>query len=116
MPEDKPLTCSDCGKTFTWTSEEQEMFQERGFGNEPKRCPPCRKNRRNSRPPRFGGGGGARGRGGFGDRGPRPPPGGGGGGFRQTFTVACAKCGRDAVVPFKPRGDRPVYCNDCFRT
>jgi CxxC-x17-CxxC domain-containing protein len=96
---DKPLSCADCGKQFIWTSEEQEMFQRRGFSNEPKRCPHCRKQRRDSKP-----------------RGaPRRDFGGGGGGFRETFTVACAKCGRDAVVPFKPRGDRPVFCNECFR-
>jgi CxxC-x17-CxxC domain-containing protein len=124
VAEDKPLTCGDCGKTFTWTSEEQEMFQRRGFFNEPKRCPGCRKTRRDTRTGGgrgFGGGGGGGDRsfggGGGGGRFNRSgPPRGGGGGMRQSFTVQCAKCGRDAVVPFKPRGDRPVYCNDCFRS
>jgi len=28
--------------------------------------------------------------------------------------VICADCGRDSEVPFKPSGDRPVYCKECF--
>jgi CxxC-x17-CxxC domain-containing protein len=28
--------------------------------------------------------------------------------------VTCDKCGRPTQVPFKPTGDRPVYCRDCF--
>ena len=31
------------------------------------------------------------------------------------FTVNCASCGKEAKVPFQPRGDRPVYCSDCFQ-
>jgi CxxC-x17-CxxC domain-containing protein len=30
------------------------------------------------------------------------------------FQVTCSNCGNTAEVPFQPRGDRPVYCNDCF--
>jgi CxxC-x17-CxxC domain-containing protein len=33
---------------------------------------------------------------------------------RQLYDVKCAKCGKDAQVPFKPSGDRPVYCRDCY--
>jgi CxxC-x17-CxxC domain-containing protein len=29
-------------------------------------------------------------------------------------SVICAECGNQATVPFLPRGDRPVYCSDCF--
>jgi CxxC-x17-CxxC domain-containing protein len=29
-------------------------------------------------------------------------------------TVVCAMCGGEAVVPFVPRLDRPVYCSSCF--
>jgi CxxC-x17-CxxC domain-containing protein len=29
-------------------------------------------------------------------------------------TVTCSRCGNEAQVPFVPRSDRPVYCNDCF--
>lgn len=42
--------------------------------------------------------------------------GGGGRGFGRSemFDVVCSECGRDCQVPFKPTGDKPVYCNDCF--
>lgn len=26
----------------------------------------------------------------------------------------CSKCGKDCEVPFRPTGDKPIYCNDCF--
>lgn len=26
----------------------------------------------------------------------------------------CAECGNSCEVPFKPRGDKPVYCSNCF--
>ncbi|NIT03324.1 hypothetical protein GTO10_00020 [Candidatus Saccharibacteria bacterium] len=28
--------------------------------------------------------------------------------------MTCANCGKKAQVPFKPTGDRPVYCRDCY--
>lgn len=33
---------------------------------------------------------------------------------RQLYNVKCAKCGKQAQVPFKPSGGRPVYCRDCY--
>ena len=39
----------------------------------------------------------------------------GNGGGRQMYDAVCAECGRACKVPFEPRGDRPVYCSDCFR-
>ena len=33
---------------------------------------------------------------------------------RQLYNVKCAKCGKQTQVPFKPSGDRPVYCRDCY--
>jgi CxxC-x17-CxxC domain-containing protein len=39
-----------------------------------------------------------------------------GGGQREMYTATCASCGNEARVPFQPRGDKPVYCSDCFRT
>jgi len=33
---------------------------------------------------------------------------------RQLYDVKCAECGKDTQVPFKPSGDRPVYCRDCY--
>ena len=34
---------------------------------------------------------------------------------REMFEVTCAKCGKDCQVPFKPTGNKPVFCSDCFR-
>ena len=100
---DKQLACVDCGSEFTFTSGEQEHFAQLGFTNEPKRCPPCRAAKKASR----GGEGGGRSSGG----------GGGGrssGGPREMFPAVCAACNKPTQVPFQPRGDRPVYCSDCF--
>ncbi len=41
--QDKSIQCSDCGTTFTFSAGEQEFFQTKGFTNEPKRCPSCRR-------------------------------------------------------------------------
>ena len=46
---DKTLTCADCGKEFVFTEGEQAFYEEKGFTNEPKRCPECRKARKQQR-------------------------------------------------------------------
>ena len=33
---------------------------------------------------------------------------------RNFFQVICADCKKECEIPFKPSGDRPVYCKDCF--
>jgi CxxC-x17-CxxC domain-containing protein len=42
----------------------------------------------------------------------------GGGGFdrgpREMHKATCADCQKECEVPFKPSGDRPVYCKECF--
>ena len=43
--EDKEIVCKDCGKTFTFTVEEQQFYYERHL-SEPKRCNVCAKARR----------------------------------------------------------------------
>lgn len=40
---DKNLTCKDCGAEFVFTEGEQAFYKEKGFENEPQRCPDCRK-------------------------------------------------------------------------
>jgi CxxC-x17-CxxC domain-containing protein len=113
---DKTLKCMECGQDFTYTVAEQELHQSLGYQNEPKRCTPCREAKR-QRKGGPGGGGGPRGGGGGGGGGPRGGGGGGGGGggpAREYFVAICGECGKEAQLPFKPRGDRPVYCSDCF--
>lgn len=33
---------------------------------------------------------------------------------RQMHSAKCGDCGKTCEVPFRPTGERPVYCNDCF--
>ncbi len=106
---DKTLVCQDCGQEFSFTASEQQFYADRQF-SEPRRCPSCRAARKASRGDFGGSGGGSRG--GFG--------GGYGGGRsnssgpREMFTATCSSCGREAQVPFRPNGSKPVYCSDCF--
>ncbi len=158
---DKTLTCRDCGTPFVFTAGEQEFYAQKGFTNEPTRCPACRQSRKSQQGGARSGGGG----GGYSDRGGYSSGGGGGyggggggggggyssgggggsygggggsygddsyggggggdrggsrggyaaGGEREMHTVQCAQCGKDATVPFLPRGNKPVLCDDCFR-
>ena len=32
----------------------------------------------------------------------------------EMFRATCAECGKSCEIPFEPRDDRPVYCDDCF--
>ena len=98
---DRTLTCADCGKTFTFSADDQSYHAQKGFTNEPKRCPTCRAAKREQR--------GASSFGGY-------SSGGSSGGQREMFSATCASCGKEARVPFEPRGDKPVYCSDCFRS
>ena len=41
--------------------------------------------------------------------GPRDPHRG-----RPMYQAVCADCKKDCEIPFKPSGDRPVYCKECF--
>ena len=94
MYNDETLTCVDCGRPFAFTAGEQEFFAMKGFTNKPSRCTDCRSARKAGRSQNSGRGGG--------------------GGQREMFKATCSQCGGVAEVPFQPRGDKPVYCRDCF--
>ena len=100
---DKTLTCRACGATFVFTSGEQAFYASRGFDNEPARCPPCRAARKADRPT-----GSLVSTTGYTASGYATS------GRRDFFTTTCGQCGREARVPFQPRGDKPVYCRDCY--
>jgi CxxC-x17-CxxC domain-containing protein len=34
---------------------------------------------------------------------------------RPMFDATCSGCGQQTQVPFQPSGDRPVFCNECFK-
>lgn len=88
MFQDKTLTCRDCGKDFCFTAGEQEFYAEKGFENIPTRCKDCRIAKKNQSRD--------------------------GNGVRERYSATCAECGKEAIIPFKPKDDRPVYCSECF--
>jgi CxxC-x17-CxxC domain-containing protein len=90
--QDKTLQCFDCDTTFIFSADEQRFFQSKGYTNEPKRCPSCRRARK-ERQQRSGHNLGYE---------------------RQMFPAICAECGKQTEVPFVPREGRPVYCRDCY--
>ncbi|MEW6065465.1 MAG: zinc-ribbon domain containing protein [Bacillota bacterium] len=92
MFSDRTLTCRDCGAEFVFTAREQEFFAEKGFQNDPSRCPACRASRKQRMQ---------------GNDGYRPAQ-------RQMFDTVCDECGCSTQVPFQPSGTKPVYCRDCF--
>ena len=108
---DKPMTCRDCGQAFVFTSGEQEFFASKGFTNEPSRCPECRAARKAER----GGGSAGYSSGGYGSGGGYSSGGGDGRQDREMHEGTCSSCGNVARVPFVPRGDKPIYCSDCFQ-
>jgi CxxC-x17-CxxC domain-containing protein len=84
------LTCRDCGESFVFSAGEQQFFATKGLVNDPQRCPSCRsvaKHARTTSAPS---------------------------GSREYHAAVCNSCGGQAVVPFAPRSDRPVYCSTCF--
>lgn len=129
-PADQNLTCSVCGKSFIFTAGEQDFFRQKGFVSPPKRCPDCRRERRDKgrgpenqvyRAPTF-------------ETGVRrnPIPGGDyrSPAFREydaaaaqsmerarrpTFPVTCAQCGVETQLPFRPVEGKQYYCKDCYR-
>ncbi len=92
MYQDKTLTCQDCSQAFTFSADDQQYHAEKGYSNEPKRCPSCRQTRRAG----------------------QDSSGSYGSSQREMHPATCAQCGQQTQVPFLPRGDKPVYCSDCF--
>jgi len=84
MYQDETLKCEDCGQEFVFTVGEQEFYAEKGLVNKPKRCPECRKDRRqrNSR--------------------------------KKMYEAVCSECGAQTKVPFKPIEGKEIYCKECY--
>ena len=85
MYDDKTLVCQECHEEFVFTAGEQEFYASRGFENEPKRCPKCRAARKQATRA-----------------------------TKEMFDAVCDECGKPCKVPFKPNGEKPVYCSECF--
>lgn len=88
-PQMFPATCSECGRDC------EVPF--RPVNGRPVFCSNCFKKDEDSEP-RF-------------DRrdGGRPQF-----GEKRMFQAECAQCGKSCEVPFRPTGEKPVYCRDCF--
>jgi CxxC-x17-CxxC domain-containing protein len=85
--QDRSLTCRDCAEEFIFSAGEQAFFATKGLTNDPQRCPACRAVAKRARA----------------SEGPR-----------EFHAAICGACGGQAIVPFAPRNDRPVYCSSCF--
>lgn len=94
MATEMQIQCVQCGTTFSFTAEEQEFYESKGF-QAPRKCKPCRDVAKQNR----GGSGG-----GYGADRPQ----------RQLYPATCATCGIQTQVPFQPNGSKPVYCRECF--
>ncbi len=99
---DRILTCRECGSSFTFTTGEQAFYASRGLLNEPSRCNTCRGARKLTNPLSEG----YVHYGPFASFGGRTP--------RQMHPAICGQCGQMTEVPFLPKGDRPVFCSECF--
>lgn len=87
MYTDKTIICRDCGEEFIFTAGEQEFYAEHGLDKEPVRCRNCRNVRKHS-----------------GHQRPK----------RVLYEIVCSKCGKVESIPFEPRHDRAVFCNECY--
>ena len=89
-PSMHKAVCDECGQTC------EVPF--RPTGDKPIYCSNCFKGKRgdDSR------------------RSDRPSFGGGDRQDRQMYSAKCSECGNMCEVPFRPTGEKPVYCNTCF--
>ena len=89
--------CSDCG------SDCQVPF--RPTGDKPVLCSNCFRgsDSNDRRPSKFGGRNERR------DRSARPRH-----EERQMHDAVCDTCHKDCQVPFRPTGDKPIFCDNCF--
>ena len=87
MYQDRTITCRECGVEFVFSAGEQAFFASKGLQNVPQRCPSCRQAARQSHTVA---------------------------GPREYHAAICSSFGGQAMVPFAPRPDRPVYCSTCY--
>ena len=84
----KNLICVECGNEFAFSEDEKLIYERMGFAYTPKRCRICRgadKALKSASRPE-----------------------------KEMHTAICDACGKETQLPFKPKGDKPVYCRECF--
>ena len=103
------IECANCGAFFLYAPAERAFRREHGM-TRPELCPECRAERRANRhaqavatfeQER------AESRSSYRGKNLALPA-------NRMYNATCDQCGGPARVPFVPRGDRPVYCRDCF--
>lgn len=85
---DKSIVCQKCRQPFVFSVAEQKYFASKELRNDPKRCPNCRILRRLESEGKDS--------------------------TKYSNTVNCEICNALTVIPFKPMGNRPVYCAACM--
>ena len=132
MTSDLTLTCRECGREFAFTEEDQKKAVASGSPGRPSRCTECKNGQSRTfetpvyddAPTRSSRSGRDRSRSPS-DRietAPRPtarepsqpPPASPREPERRAYRVTCAQCGTETEIKFKPRSDRPVYCDTCY--
>lgn len=88
MNEEIMLRCSVCGAEFAFTAQDKALYARLGFDNPPRRCTACRGSAQAI------------------EAAVKPK--------RLTYAAICCTCGKETQLPFKPTGEKPVYCSDCF--
>lgn len=83
---DLVLTCQDCESMFLFGAEEQKHFTRKNLLNAPTRCHNCRVLRRVKRD----------------------------GNSKSISAIVCIGCKGLTYVPFKPNGQKPIYCVNCM--
>ena len=85
---DNKIVCSVCAMAFELSEDEKVFYEKMRFIHAPRRCRICRgaENALKSavKPERI------------------------------MYNAICDKCGEETQLPFKPTGDKPVYCRACF--
>ena len=84
----KQLICILCGAEFCMDEQERQMYSAMGYENPPKRCKACRGARRAL------------------ESAVKPE--------KIMYSAICDACGKETLLPFKPNGDKPVYCKACY--
>ncbi|MBR5288759.1 MAG: zinc-ribbon domain containing protein [Clostridia bacterium] len=85
---ERNLVCRQCGASFVFSESEQALYMEKGFTREPQRCEACRMSKKAL------------------ESAEKPK--------KEMYPAICAACGCQTELPFRPTGDKPVYCYACL--
>jgi rubrerythrin len=98
MNGDKVLNCIECGLAFVFSEDERRVHEKRGYGHEPRRCPPCRADARARRTAQE-----------MARAHKEPAPAGPG------HMTLCASCGVEVFLQSPPQPGADVQCPSCSR-